>query len=112
MTFTPLDYSDLGLAAILIILNAVLFMWLRLKLERQLVIATLRMLVQLSLLGLVLKVLFEHASPIFTGLAALVMILFAGYEVLSRQQRRLAGWWGYGVGTASILFAGTVVTDF
>ena len=112
MTFTPLDYSDLGLAAILIILNAVLFMWLRLKLERQLVIATLRMLVQLSLLGLVLKVLFEHASPIFTGLAALVMILFAGYEVLSRQQRRLAGWWSYGVGTASILFAGTVVTAF
>jgi len=112
VTFTPLDYSDLGLAAILIILNAVLFMWLRLKLERQLVIATLRMLVQLSLLGLVLKVLFEHASPIFTGLAALVMILFAGYEVLSRQQRRLAGWWSYGVGTASILFAGTVVTAF
>ena len=112
MTFTPLDYGDLGLAATLIVLNAVLFIWLRLRLERQLVIATLRMLVQLSLLGLVLKILFENASPIFTGLAALVMILFAGYEVLSRQERRLAGWWGYGVGVTSILFAGTVVTAF
>ena len=79
MSFTPLGYSDLGLAAILIAVNAVLFIWLRLKLERQLVIATLRMLVQLSLLGLVLKTLFEHVSPIYTGLAALAMILFAGY---------------------------------
>ncbi len=112
MSFTPLDYGDLGLAAVLIVLNAVLFIWLRLKLERQLVIATLRMLVQLSLLGLVLKVLFEHASPIFTGLAALAMILFAGYEAFSRQERRLGGLWGYGVGVSSILFAGTLVTVF
>jgi len=112
VSFTPLGYSDLGLAAILIAVNAGLFIWLRLRLERQLVIATLRMLVQLSLLGLVLKTLFEHVSPIYTGLAALAMILFAGYEVFSRQQRRLAGWWGYGVGAASILFAGTLVTVF
>ena len=85
----PLGYGDIALAAVLIGLNALLFIWLRLKLERQLVIAALRMLVQLSLLALVLKTLFELASPIYTGLAALAMVLFAGYEVLSRQQRRL-----------------------
>ena len=108
----PLGYGDIALAAVLIGLNALLFIWLRLKLERQLVIAALRMLVQLSLLALVLKTLFELASPIYTGLAALAMVLFAGYEVLGRQQRRLAGWWGYGVGASSILFAGTIVTVF
>ena len=108
----PLGYGDIALAAVLIGLNAVLFIWLRLRLERQLVIAALRMLVQLSLLALVLKTLFELASPIYTGLAALAMVLFAGYEVLGRQQRRLAGWWGYGVGASSILFAGTIVTVF
>lgn len=93
MSFMPLGYGDIALAAVLIGLNAVLFIWLRLRLERQLVIAALRMLVQLSLLALVLKTLFELASPIYTGLAALAMVLFAGYEVLGRQQRRLAGWW-------------------
>ena len=97
---------------VLIGLNALLFIWLRLKLERQLVIAALRMLVQLSLLALVLKTLFELASPIYTGLAALSMVLFASYEVLGHQQRRLAGWWGYGVGDSSILFARTIVTVF
>ena len=112
MSFMPLGYGDIALAAVLIGLNALLFIWLRLKLERQLVIAALRMLVQLSLLALVLKTLFELASPIYTGLAALAMVLFAGYEVLGRQQRRLAGWWGYGVGASSILFAGTIVTVF
>jgi len=108
----PLGYGDIALAAVLIGLNAVLFIWLRLRLERQLVIAALRMLVQLSLLALVLKTLFELASPIYTGLAALAMVLFAGYEVLGRQQRRFAGWWGYSVGASSILFAGTIVTVF
>lgn len=112
MSFMPLGYGDIALAAVLIGLNAVLFIWLRLRLERQLVIAALRMLVQLSLLALVLKTLFELASPIYTGLAALAMVLFAGYEVMGRQQRRLAGWWGYGVGASSILFAGTIVTVF
>ena len=108
----PLGNGDIALAAVLIGLNAVLFIWLRLRLERQLVIAALRMLVQLSLLALVLKTLFELASPIYTGLAALAMVLFAGYEVLGRQQRRFAGWWGYSVGASSILFAGTIVTVF
>lgn len=112
MSFMPLGYGDIALAAVLIGLNAVLFIWLRLRLERQLVIAALRMLVQLSLLALVLKTLFELASPIYTGLAALAMVLFAGYEVLGRQQRRFAGWWGYSVGASSILFAGTIVTVF
>ena len=112
MSFMPLGYGDIALAAVLIGLNAVLFIWLRLRLERQLVIAALRMLVQFSLLALVLKTLFELASPIYTGLAALAMVLFAGYEVMGRQQRRLAGWWGYGVGASSILFAGTIVTVF
>jgi putative ABC transport system permease protein len=93
VSFMPLGYGDIALAAVLIGLNAVLFIWLRLRLERQLVIAALRMLVQFSLLAPVLKTLFELASPIYTGLAALAMVLFAGYEVLGRQQRRLAGWW-------------------
>jgi putative ABC transport system permease protein len=110
--YISLGYSDLALAALLVALNAALSIWLALKLERQILIATARMVVQLSLLGLVLKTLFSYVSPLFTGLAALAMILFAGREVLARQERRLKGWWGYGVGTSGILFAGTAVTIF
>lgn len=110
--YIAISYWDLAIAGLLVILNAALSLRLALRLERQLLIATARMLVQLSLLGLVLKALFSYVSPLFTGLAALAMILFAGREVLARQERRLKGWWGYGVGTSGILFAGTVVTVF
>lgn len=112
MTFISLDVSDLALAALLIGLNAVLSLRLGLGVERQLLIAAARLVVQLAVLGLVLKALFEHVSPVLTGLAAAAMVLFAGREVLARQSRRLAGWWGYGLGTTCILFAGLSVTVF
>ena len=112
MNYITLTYWDLVIAALLIGVNAALSIRLRLSLERQLLIAASRMVVQLGLLGLVLKVLFETVSLPFTAAAALVMILFAGYEVMGRQERRLAGWWSYGVGTGCMLFGGTIVTVF
>ena len=110
--FISLDLSDLALAALLVALNAALSIWLRLALARQFLIAAARMCVQLGLMGLVLKALFALVSPWLTALAALVMVAFAGYEVLSRQERRFQGPWGYGMGAASVLFAGTLVTLF
>ncbi len=111
-SFISLGYGDLALAAAMIAINALLSIWLRLSLERQLLISALRMCVQLGLVGLVLKALFASVSPLFTALAALAMISFAGYEISSRQQRRFRGFWTYGLGTGSILFAGTLVTIF
>jgi putative ABC transport system permease protein len=111
-TYITLDWTDLGLAAVLILLNGALSIWLGLRLERQFLIAAARMCVQLGLMGLVLKALFELVSPALTGLAVLVMILFAGREVMGRQERRFQGVWAYGLGTVSVLFAGTLVTLF
>ncbi len=68
------------------------------------------MVVQLVLLGLVLKTLFDLVSPFWTACAALAMVLFAGREVMARQQRRLQGAWAYGLGTTAVLFAATLVT--
>jgi len=110
--FIALDYLDLVLAALLIVLNGGLSLWLGLGLERQLAVATLRMCVQLGLMGLVLKALFAIVSPWLTGTAALVMVLFAGYEIRSRQEIQLRGWWSYGLGAGSILFAGALVAVF
>jgi putative ABC transport system permease protein len=111
-TYISLDYVDLGLAALLLVLNGALSIWLRLAMERQLLIAALRMCVQLGLMGLVLKALFALVSPWLTGLAVVVMVAFAGREVMARQETRFRGFWAYGLGTTSVLFAGTLVTVF
>ena len=112
MTFVALEYADLTIAAILVILNGVLSIALQLGLERQLAIATVRMIVQLLLVGVVLTALFSLLSPTWTALAALAMVLFAGREIMARQERRLKGLWSYGLGTGCMLMAASLVTIF
>ncbi len=112
MSYIALDDLDLALAALLVVLNGGLSLALQLGLARQLAIATLRMIVQLLLVGLVLEVLFSLVSPLWTGLAALAMLLFAGREIMARQERRLTGFWAYGLGTSCMLVAATLVTIF
>ena len=112
MNFIQLDYVDIALASLLLFLNAGLSVALRLGIARRLLIAGARMVVQLTLVGLVLKALFALASPWFTGLAALIMVLFAGREAMARQERRFTGFWTYGIGTGSMMAAGIIVTVF
>ncbi len=112
MNYITLDYWDLAIAASLVLLNAGLSILLQLRLQVQILIASLRMVVQLSLVALVLKALFTAVSPMWTALAALTMVLFAGREIMARQDRKLAGLWSYGLGTSSMLLAATLVTVF
>ena len=91
MSYIELDYLDLVIASGLVLLNAVLSIVLQLRLEKPLLIATVRMIVQLALVGMVLKTLFAVASPLWTGVAALAMVLFAGREIIARQERRMTG---------------------
>jgi len=112
MSYQALSYGDLLLAAVLVLLNGAMSVWLRLGIEWRLAVAACRMVVQLALMALVLEALFALVSPWLTALATLVMILFAGREVMARQDRRLAGWWTYGLGTTSIFLATVVVTVF
>ena len=107
-----LSYGDLAIAAMLLLANAVLSLHFRLGLEKRLLVATVRMIGQFALIGLVLIWLFTHVSIWFTGLAALVMVLFAGREAIARQDRRFTGWWGYGIGTSAMALAGIMVTVF
>ncbi len=112
MNTIPLDTWDLALGAILVLLNGALSFVLGLGLERKLLIAGARMAVQLTLVGLVLKTLFALVSPLWTSLAALIMILFAGREIMARQERRMRGLWSYGLGTGCMLLAASLVTVF
>ena len=110
--FIPIAISDLALAAVLVVLNGALSLALQLRLERPLAIATVRMVVQLSLVAVVLTILIRIVSPLWTAVAALAMVLFAGREIMARQERRLDGFWAYGLGTACMLVAAAVVTGF
>ena len=107
-----LTYLDLAVAALLVVLLAILSLRMRTGVSRQLLIAATRTAVQLMLIGLVLKALFEHANAIWVALMSLVMLLVAGREVMVRQGRRFRGWWGYSVGTVSMFVSSFSVTIF
>jgi len=101
---------DLGLAAALVMLLALLTQGLGLGIGKSMVIAALRALIQLSLVGLALKFVFTRSDPLWVAAIALVMVLIAGREVIARQERRFAGPWGYGLGTLSLFASSFVVT--
>lgn len=77
MTYIQISYGNLVLPALLVVMDGVFSLVLRLKLEKQLAIATVRMVVQLVLVGYVLTFLFAAVSPLWTALAALIMVFFA-----------------------------------
>jgi len=108
--YVALSNWDLALAALLLVLNAALSLWLDLGLERQLLVAGVRMTIQLFLVGLVLKFLFAVASPWLTLLTMLFMGAVAGYEIMARQSRGLSGIWRYGLGLTTMLVAAGLVT--
>jgi len=110
MTAISLGYADLALASLLLWLNGGLSLWLGLGLERRMLIAGVRMVVQLLLVGLVLKALFAMSSPLVTALAVLVMIAVAANEVHARPDRRLAGIWGFGIGAVPMMASTVIVT--
>jgi putative ABC transport system permease protein len=105
-----LSSFDLALASTLVLLLGFISWRMRFGIERRLLVSALRTTVQLSLIGVVLKVLFENATLLWVALLALVMLLVAGREVTARQERRFAGWWGYGVGTLSMFISAFTVT--
>jgi putative ABC transport system permease protein len=107
-----IGYDDLAVAAILVVLNAVLTWMLDLGLSRIILIAGVRAVVQLLLVGLVLKTVFALASPVLIAAVALAMFAMASYEISSRQERRFAGAWGYGIGAGTTMLATLLVTAF
>lgn len=110
MNVIELTALDLAIAAILIVGLAALSWRMRLGVEKQLLFAAARTTVQLLLIGLVLKVLFDNTRLLWVALIAAAMVGLAGREVMARQKRRLAGWWGFGVGTLSMFVSSFTVT--
>jgi len=110
MNVISLSPVDLSIAAILVLLVAFLQWQMRLGNTRALLIAASRTVVQLLLLGLVLKLVFAANNLLWIGLMALVMLLAAGREVMARQKRRFTGSWGFALGTTSMFVSAFSVT--
>lgn len=90
MNYIAIEYWQLALAALLIVINIGLSVGLRLGWERTLAIAALRMTVQLLLVGYVLQWLFEQENPLFILLIGAVMASVAGMTAVNRTKRRFA----------------------
>jgi UDP-glucose/iron transport system permease protein len=110
MNIISLTAQDLGLAAVLVLLLAGLSMQMKLGLERSLLIAASRTVIQLLLIGLVLKAIFTNVHPGWMALISLIMLTVAGREVMVRQSRRFRGYWGFGLGTSSMFVSTFTVT--
>jgi putative ABC transport system permease protein len=96
---------QLSTAAALVLALAGLTWYMRLALSGKLLIAAVRTVIQLLLLGLVLEYLFASSHPALIALMALMMLLIAGREVMARQQRPFKGWLGYGLGATSMFLS-------
>ncbi|MGB0721587.1 MAG: ABC transporter permease [Gammaproteobacteria bacterium] len=109
MNLIILEPFELALAACLVLTLAGLSFGMGLGLGRPLVIAMVRATVQLMLVGLVLKALFHTVNPWLIAAVATVMLSVAGWEVYSRQQRRVVGPAGWFMGGASMFFSSFVI---
>jgi len=112
MTYHVLTWPEVALAATLVLLNGAISLAFGLRLERSLAIAALRMIVQLGLIGIVLKALFASGSPLATAAFASVMGLAAAFEVMSRQERPIRGWPAHLLSGATPFVAGLAGTLF
>lgn len=112
MNYIALTTSDLALAALILLINGGISVAFQLGLERTIAVSALRMVVQLTLIGLVLKFIFAATSPLWTAAFALVMLVAGGYEVWSRQDRHIAGWPALAMGSTIPFAAGLVIAVF
>ena len=83
-----LSWMELGIASTLLVINMLVSLCLQLGLAKQLITSSFRMVIQLTLLGLVLKQIFETTmmSPVF--LLAGFMTVVAGFTAVRRINTR------------------------
>lgn len=105
MSAVTLSVSDLAIASSLIVLDAAISLALGLRLHRQLLIAAVRMVVQLLLVGLVLRTVFSSGSVAMTLGIVVLMIGAAAREVAVRPRQRLHRWGNFRIASAVVTVA-------
>ena len=106
-----LSPADLAMAGGLVAFDAALSLTMKLRLHRQVLIAAARMVVQLVIVGYLLRLIFALQNPLATLAIVLVMASVAAREIAARPERRFRRLWGLGlsagaVGVATLVTAG------
>jgi len=104
-----LSYWDIGYALLMVAFLAILLAYYRLGVTRSLGIACIRLIAQLSLIGYVLRYLFDEGKLLYVALMALVMLLAASREIMVNQKRRLRGISAWGIGAATLFVSSFAV---
>ena len=107
--------ADTGIAFLagLLILVLGFFTWRSdLDVAKPLLVSSLRMVIQLFLIGLILVYIFSINHPLLVLLIGLIMLLVAGREVSARQKYSIKGLWSYGIGTCSMFVSSFAVSIF
>lgn len=112
MTTITLSLWDVLISLVPVLLLAGLIYFLRLQLTRLLIIATARLVIQLSLVGLVLKFVFGQSNPWLIDGVSFVMLSVASYEIMARQKYRLRGLGALRVGSATLMVSSFALTLF
>jgi len=108
--YVELSYFQVGLAALLIVVNGAISIGLRLRMEQSLFLASVRTVVQLLLVGLMLEWVFQlDRWYVVLGIGCL-MTLIAGLTAASRNERRYPGIWLNTV--ISVWASSWIVTSF
>ncbi len=92
-SYITLTYWQVALAALLIIVNGVISLTLRLGMERTLLLASVRTVLQLLLIGLVLEWVFRVERWYIVVAILALMTLIAGVTAAQRNRRRFPGIW-------------------
>lgn len=92
MTDTIFDISIINLVIAYIFVLILIFIVKNENIghEKQIIIASFRMTVQLVLVGYVLTYVFENPNPYFTLLILMIMEVFAIFNIYSRVERKLS----------------------
>ena len=91
--YLELTYWQVTLAALLIVINGAISVALHLRMEKSLIIASLRTVVQLLLVGVVLEWVFQMDRWYIVVCLSVAMTLIAGMTATSRNERRYPGIW-------------------
>ena len=86
-----LEWIDLLIACGLVLVAGLVSLGLRLQLERRLALASLRTVVQLLLIGYILRYVFDINSPWLIALVVAIMLTAATQSAIARSERSFKG---------------------
>jgi putative ABC transport system permease protein len=109
MSAIALSVTDLAVSASLVAMDAGVSVALRLNLHRQILWAATRMVVQLVVVGYLLRLVFALNNPLATLVIVLIMALIAAREIAARPERKFKGLAGLAISVPPTVLA-TVVT--